>query len=105
MNNSNWNKNTNVAYTRIMEVDAGKAGLSMSDTGSLIEHYTPYLTDRINNHPDAERSSNYDEVNPHNVDLTDVDWFEILVSCHHMYGYRLNGQPLAVHSMPLDWHP
>ena len=105
MNNPDWNKNTNVIYTKIMEVDAGKAGLRMSDTGSLIEHYTPYLTNKIQNHPDPEKSSNYEENNPHNIDFTDVDWFEILVSCHHMYGYRLDGSPLAVHSMPNDWFP
>ena len=100
-----WNKNTNTVYTKIMEVDAGRAGLQMSDTGSLIEHYTPYLTNNILNPEYKEGDSNYEENNPQNIDLENVDWYEILVSCHHMYGYRMDGTPLGIHNMPMDWNP
>ena len=101
------NKNTEIIYNRIMEVDAGRAGAKLPTTGSLISHYSASVfTNPNTRNPDHDDSSdvNYEENNPSFIKgEIDIDWMEILISCHHMHGYRLDGRPLGIHNMPLDY--
>ena len=102
------NKNTEIIYNRIMEIDAGRAGSNLATTGSLISHYSASVFTNPNTHnPDHDDSGdvNYEENNPSFIKgEIDIDWMEILISCHHMHGYRLDGKPLGINNMPLDYH-
>jgi len=92
---------TEKAYNKIQEADGGFAGSKFSTVEELKSHYANVLV-YVHSHPDN------DAVDDHNKDnITDmdaVDWMELLISCHHMHGYRLNGKPLGINSLPVDWH-
>ena len=103
------NKNTEIIYNRIMEVDAGRAGSKLPTTGSLISHYSASIFTNPNtqnpDHDDLNYEGDYEENNPSFIKgEIDIDWMEILISCHHMHGYRLDGKPLGIHNMPLDYY-
>ena len=102
------NKNTEIVYFRIMEADAGKAASKMIDSGSLMEHYSSHFINpntQNPDHDDANYQGDYEEKNPHFIvgGLDDIDWNEILVSCHHMHGYRMDGTPLGINGIPSDF--
>lgn len=92
---------TEKAYNKIQEADGGRMGSKLSTIDALKSYYSASLAPR-HSHPDnpAVDDANKDNIN----DMDSVDWMEILVSCHHMHGYRLNGQPLGVNSLPSDWY-
>jgi hypothetical protein len=89
------------AYNKIQSVDGGKAGSKLTSIEQLKEYYSASLAPK-HSHPDnlATDDHNKDNIN----DMDSVDWMELLVSCHHMHGYRLNGQPLAINSVPEDYY-
>ena len=78
---------TEKAYNKVQKADGGRAGSKMSTVDELKSYYSASLAP-VHSHPDNDA----------------VDWMEILVSCHHMHGYRLNGKPLGINSLPVDWH-
>ena len=85
------------AYNRIQGADGGRLGSKLSTTDELKEVYASVLI-QIHSHPDNAAT---DDQNKDNIlDMEAVDWMEILISCHHMHGYRLDGTPLAVTHMP-----
>jgi hypothetical protein len=92
---------TQKAYNKIQEADGGKGGSKLPSVSALISYYSSSLAPK-HSHPDNDA---VDDQNKDNiVDMDAVDWMEILVSCHHMHGYRLNGKPLGINSLPVDWH-
>jgi len=92
---------TQKAYNKIQEADGGKAGSKLGTIEQLKSYYSASLAPQ-HSHPDnaAVDDANKDNIN----DMDAVDWMEILVSCHHMHGYRLNGKPLGINSLPHDWY-
>ena len=92
---------TQKAYNLIMDVDGGRAGSKLSTIEQLKSYYSASLVP-VHSHPtnDATDDQNKDNIN----DMDAVDWMEILVSCHHMHGYRLDGKPLGINSLPVDFH-
>jgi hypothetical protein len=92
---------TEKAYNKVQKADGGRAGSKLSTIEQLKEYYSASLAPK-HSHPD---NLTVDDHNKDNVnDMDAVDWMEILVSCHHMYGYRLNGQPLAINGVPEDYY-
>jgi hypothetical protein len=92
---------TQKAYNLIMGTDGGRAGSKLNSIEELINYYSASLAP-VQAYPD---NSAADEMNKDNInDMDAVDWMEILISCHHMHGYRLNGKPLGINSLPVDWH-
>ena len=92
---------TEKAYNIVQRTDGGRAGSKLSTVEELKSYYSASLVP-VRSHPDNDA---VDEHNKDNInDMDAVDWMEILVSCHHMHGYRLNGKPLGINSLPVDWH-
>jgi hypothetical protein len=92
---------TEKAYNKVQKADGGRAGSKLSTVEELKSYYSAALAP-VRSHPDNDA---VDEHNKDNInDMDAVDWMEILVSCHHMHGYRLNGKPLGINSLPVDWH-
>lgn len=88
------------AYNRIQQADGGRMGSTLSTIEELKAYYAPVLV-VIHSHPE---NSAKDDDNKDNIqDMEAVDWMEILISCHHMHGLRLDGTPLAVTHMPLGF--
>lgn len=92
---------TQKAYNKIMEADGGRGGSKIPTTEGLKAYYSEVLAPK-HSHPDnsATDDQNKDNIN----DMDAVDWMELLISCHHMHGYRLNGKPLAINDFPLDFY-
>lgn len=85
------------AYNRIQGADGGRLGSKLSTIEQLKEAYSSVLV-VVHSHPENEAK---DDDNKDNIqDMEAVDWMEILISCHHMHGYKLDGSPLAVTHMP-----
>jgi hypothetical protein len=92
---------TSKAYSKIQSTDGGRGGSKLATIEELKAYYAEALTPK-HSHPD---NLSVDDHNKDNVnDMDSVDWMEILVSCHHMHGYRLNGQPLAINGVPEDYY-
>ena len=92
---------TEKAYNKIQKTDGGRAGSKLSTVEELKSYYAAAFVP-VRSHPDNDA---VDEHNKDNInDMDAVDWMEILVSCHHMHGYRLNGKPLGINSLPVDWY-
>lgn len=92
---------TQKAYNLIMDFDGGRAASKMSSIEQMLSHYSASLAPVIA-YPDNPAT---DEMNKDNInDMDSVDWMEILISCHHMHGYRLDGTPLGINFLPEDFH-
>ena len=89
------------AYNKIQITDGGKAGSKLSTVEELKSYYSASLAPS-HSHPDNDAVDDHNKDNVNDMDA--VDWMEILVSCHHMHGYRLNGQPLAINNVPVDYY-